>query len=65
MSHSQELVLEELYLESVTPDSELLTTMLNCLSQIYNQISININWMILILIAESFGKGILSSHMKL
>lgn len=42
MSRGQKLVVEELYLESVSPEPELLTTTLTCLSQTYNQISINI-----------------------
>lgn len=61
VSQSQKLVLEELYLENVTPESELLITMLSCFWQIYLQISI---WMLLILITESFWKGILSSVIK-
>lgn len=40
VSQNQKLVLEELYLESVTPESELLITMLSCFSQMYLQISI-------------------------
>lgn len=43
MSHIQKLILEEFSLGSVTPKPELLTPALTCLSQIYNQISININ----------------------
>lgn len=43
MSHSQRLGLEELYLGGVTPETEFLTPVFTCLSQIHNQISININ----------------------